>query len=90
MWPSKQTLIQSRKAEKKKRRDGKMCGGCGPVRDFWARFTKQQKLLIKIAFALFMIGVVVAIAVGITVAVNGTVYVSDGHTESIPEPGDGN
>lgn len=90
MWPSKQTLIQSRKAEKKKRRDGKLCGGCGPVRDFWARFTSRQKLFIKIALALFMLGVVVAIAVGITLAVNGTVYVSDGHNESIPDPGDGN
>jgi hypothetical protein len=90
MWPSKQTLIQSRKAEKKKRRDGKFCGGCGPVRDFWGRFTARQRLYIKIALALFLLGVVVAIAVGITVAVNGTVYVGDGNSASIPEPGDAN
>ena len=89
MWPSKQTLIQSRKEGKKKRMNGKFCGGCAPVRDFWARFTARQRLYIKIALALFFVGVVVAIAVGITVAVNGTVYVSDGHTEAIPEPGDG-
>jgi hypothetical protein len=90
MWPSKQTLVQTRQAEKKKRRDQQCCGGCGPVRDFWARFTKRQKLFLKIALALFLLGVVVAIAVGITVAVNGTVYVSQGHQEQIPEPGDGN
>lgn len=89
MWPSKQTLMQSRKSEKKKRRDQRMLG-CGPVRDFWAKFTKRQRLYIKIAMALFFIAVIVAIAVGITVAVNGTVYVSDGHQEQIPEPGDGN
>ena len=88
MWPSKQTLMQTRKAEKKKRRDQQWCGGCGPLHDFWARFTKRQKLFLKIALALFLLGVVVAIAVGITVAVNGTVYVSQGHQEQIPQPGD--
>ena len=90
MWPSKQTLIQEKQAEKKKRRNEQCCGGCAPVRDRWAGLTKKQKLLIKIGIALFVVGVAVAIAVGISVAVNGTVYVSDGHTENIPEPGDGN
>jgi hypothetical protein len=90
MWPSKQTLIQSRKAEKRRKRDQKCCGGCGPVVDFWARFTKRQKLFIKIALVVFVLGVIAAIAVGISIAVNGTVYVSNGQTESIPNPGDGN
>ena len=90
MWPSKQTLVQTRQAEKKKKREQQCCGGCGPVRDFWARFTKRQKLFLKIALTLFLLGVVVAIAVGITIAVNGSVYVSQGQQAKIPEPGDGN
>ena len=90
MWPSKQTLIQSRKEEKKRKRDQKMCGGCGPVLDFWARFNKRQKLFMKIALVVFLLGIIAAIAVGITIAVNGTVYVSQGQTESIPNPSDPN
>lgn len=86
MWPSKQTLMQSKMAEKKQKRDTKWCGGCGPVVDFWARFTKRQKLFIKIALALFLIGVVVAIAVGISIAVHGTVYAGAGQTHKIPNP----
>ena len=90
MWPSKQTLIQSREAEKKRKRDQKLCGGCGPVVDFWGRFTKRQKLFIKIGLVVFVLGVIAAIAVGISIAVNGTVYAGNGQTESIPDPGDNN
>ena len=87
MWPSKQTLMQSKMAEKKRKRNDKICGGCtGPVMEFWGRFTKRQKLSIKIAFGLFLVGVIVAIAVGITVVVNGTVYSSEGQTHKIPDP----
>ncbi len=87
MWPSKQTLVESRKAEKKKRRQNQTCGNLvGPVVDRWGRLTKKQRLWVKIALALFVLGVVVAIAVGITVAVNGTVYVNDNRSETIPEP----
>lgn len=85
MWPSRQTLIQERKAERKRKRDQKFCGGCGPVRDFWGRFTKRQKLIFKIVLALIIIGLAVAIAVSITVAVNGTVYVSEDKSQQIPE-----
>ena len=88
MWPSKQTLIQEKLAEKKKKRDRELCGGCGPVRDFWGRLSKRQKLTTKIVLALFLVGVVVAIAVGISVAVNGTVYSGEGHNAQIPDPGD--
>ena len=86
MWPSKQTLMQSKKEEKKKKRDTKLCGGCGPVVEFWDRFSKKQKLLLKILLALLVVGCAVAIAVGISAAVNGTVYVSEGHTKQIPDP----
>lgn len=85
MWPSKQTLIDNRKAEKKRRRDGKLCGGCGPVRDFWATFTKRQKLISKIVVAILLVAAMVGIAVGVTVAVNGTVYASEDSTQRIPE-----
>ena len=83
MWPSKQTLMQSKQEEKKRKREGKFYR---PVVEFWERFSKRQKLLIKIAIALFVVGCAVAIAVGITVAVNGTVYVSEGHNKQIPPP----
>ena len=86
MWPSKQTLIENRKAEKKRRRDGKRCGGCGPVVDFWGSFNARQKLTIKIVLALLLIGIAVAIGVGISIAVNGTVYVSDDRSQQIPDP----
>ena len=82
MWPSKNTLAQSRKAEQKKKRDEKFCG---PVTDYCSRFTKRQKLIMQIILAFLIIGVVVAIAVGITVAVNGTVYVSDDQSKQISE-----
>lgn len=88
MWPSKQTLIQSRKAEKKKRRNGKLCS-CGPARDLWSKFTKRQKLYIKIGLILLVLGIVAAIAVGVSIAVNGTVYVSNGQNANIPNPGNG-
>ena len=86
MWPSKQELIQDQKSEKRKQRNQKLCGGCGPVVEFWERKTKKQKLCMKIAFALFVVGVIIAIALGISVAVNGTVYVSDGHMKQLPDP----
>ena len=82
MWPSKQTLMQSREAEKKRKRENKLCG---PVLEFWARFSKRQKLSIKIAFAFLLVGLVVVIGVCISIAVNGTVYVSDAHSKEIPE-----
>lgn len=90
MWPSKQTLVQTRQAEKKKKRQQQCCGGCGPVRDVWERFTKRQKLFLKIALVLFVLGAIAAIAVGITVAVNGTVYTGSGQQATIPDPGDSN
>lgn len=86
MWPSKQTLMERRKAERKKKRDTKFCGGCAPVVDYWETKTKRQRLIVKIVLALLCIGVVVGIAVGITIAVHGTVYVTDNRTAKIPNP----
>ena len=86
MWPSKETLLQSKIAEKKQKRDQQCCGGCAPVRDSWERLTRRQKLLFKIGIALFIVGIIVAIAVGITIAVHGTVYAGSGHQDTIPNP----
>lgn len=86
MWPSKQTLMEKQKAEKKRRRDMKHCGGCGPVVEFWARFNKKQKLIIKIVMALLLLGAMIGIGVGISIAVNGTVYAGDDRSAQIPDP----
>lgn len=83
MWPSKQTLMEKKKAEKKKQRDGKVCA---PVVEFWESKTARQRLIIKVVSTLLVLGVVVAIAVGITIAVKGTVYVTDNRTAKIPNP----
>lgn len=89
MWPSKQTLMQESQARRKRKRDQKTLGNVtGPVVEFWNRFDKRQKLWIKIALALVLVGVAVAIAVGITVAVNGTVYVGENRSQTIPDPND--
>lgn len=83
MWPSRQTIIQSKMAEKRRRRDRKCCAGCGPVRDFWAQFDKRQKLLIKLAIGLFLVGIIVAIGVGISKAVHGTYYSQNGSQQEV-------
>lgn len=86
MWPSKQTLMQKQKAEKKRKRDMKHCGGCGPVVEFWSRFTARQKLIIKIVMALLIVGGMIGIGVGISIAVNGTVYAGGDRSTKIPDP----
>lgn len=82
MWPSRQTLVDKHKAEKRQRRGRKRCG-CGPVVDFWARFNARQKLIIKIVIALLVVGAMIGIGVGISIAVNGTVYVSDDKSSQV-------
>lgn len=81
MWPSKQTLVQQKKADKKRRWERQGCAGCAPLRSRWAKLNKRQRLLIKIAIALFVVGVLVAIGVGISVAVNGTYWSSNDGTQ---------
>jgi len=78
MWPSKQTLMQQKTAEKRKRRDTRGFLACGPVRDWCSRFDKRQRLMMKIALALFLVGVAVALGIGISKAVHGTYYSAHG------------
>lgn len=77
MWPSKQTLMEQKQAEKKRRRELRGCAGCGPLKNWWSRFDKRQRLFIKIAIAFFVVGVLVAIGVGISKAVNGTYWANN-------------
>lgn len=83
MWPSKQTLKQKRKEERKLKRSQKGFTAFAPVRDRWSKLSKKQRLLVKIAVAVFLVGVAVAIGVGISVAVKGTYYVADGSSKHI-------
>ena len=78
MWPSKQTLMQERAAEKEKKRRLKGFTPLAPLRSRWARLDKKQKLVAKILIALIIVGAIVGIAVGISVAVHGTYYSNDG------------
>lgn len=77
MWPTHQTLKQTRMADKKQRRQGRTCG-CGVVRDHWAECTKKQRLAIRIFIALLVCGAIVGVAVGITRSVNGGVWSGKG------------
>ena len=87
MWPSKQTLLQRRQADQKRKRAKKTCGGCtGPVVERWQALSKRQRLAIQLIMAVLLLGAVVGIAVGITVSVNGTVYVGSDESRRIPEP----
>ena len=80
MWPSKQTLIQNHRAEKRKKRDTQCCGS---IKEVWSRLSKNQKLACKIAVAVFLAGVAIAIGVGISKAVHGGYYTSQGSSSQI-------
>lgn len=84
MWPSRQTLMQTHLAEKQRRRDGRCCGGFGQVQDYFhSRFDKRQRLWIKILIAVFIVGVAIALGVGISKAVGSGVWSSNGGTQPI-------
>lgn len=84
IWPSRQTLADRRLEEKQRRRKEKFGGACfGPVSAYWQRSSRRRKLWIKILVGLIIVGVVIAIGLGISIAVNGTVYVSEGSSSTI-------
>lgn len=80
MWPSKQTLKQQKQATKLGKRNQRMFA---PVLNAWGDCTKRQRLIIKIAIALFVIGAAVGLGVGISVAVKGAYYTSDGQSQQV-------
>lgn len=83
MWPSKQTLKEKYQAEKQKRRQNKGIKALNPVRERWTALSSRNKLISKIVFALFIIGVAVALGVGISTAVKGTYYAGSGSNKGI-------
>lgn len=78
MWPSRQTLLQQRKAEKRSRR---RC-------DLFGSLTKRQKLLVQILIALVVVGAAVGVGVGISRAVGGGVWSGNGQTKQLPQDHD--
>lgn len=88
MWPTHQTLRQTRLADKKQRRQGRTCG-CGTVKHHWAGYSKNQRLAIRILIALVVIGAIVGVAVGITRSVNGGVWSDKGTHDFNRGKGDG-
>jgi hypothetical protein len=88
MWPTHQTLRQTRLEDKKQRRAARTCG-CGTLKHHWAGYSKNQRLAIRILIALVTIGAIVGVAVGITRSVNGGVW-SDKGTHDFNRGGNGN
>jgi hypothetical protein len=80
MWPSKQTLHKQKQAQKSRKREK---SACAPVAVRWSRLSKKEKMISKIALAVFLIGVAVALGVGISVAVKGAYYVSNGASKTV-------
>lgn len=83
MWPSKQTLKQKYQAEKQQRQQKRGIKALNPVRAKWTAMSKRNKLIAKILLAVFVVGVAVALGVGISKAVKGTYYVKDGASKGI-------
>lgn len=81
MWPSRQTLMEQKTAEKRKQRAREGITGCVPMREWWAKQSKRQRLIIKIILAFFVVGAIVAIGVGISAAVHGTYYSNHGQQQ---------
>ena len=77
MWPTRQTLRQTRLEDKKQRRAARTCG-CGTIKHHWAGYTKNQRWALRILIALVVIGAIVGVAVGITHSVNGGVWSDKG------------
>ncbi|KAF2725661.1 hypothetical protein K431DRAFT_290760 [Polychaeton citri CBS 116435] len=90
MWPSKATLKQNRRDRQNLKRANGCCGGwLVPLRRKWSSYSKRQRLIIQICLAILVAGIMVAIAVGITKAVNGSAYTSHG-SHPIDQDGNGN
>ena len=75
VWPSKTTLREKALLAKKH----------GPIKTRWNRLSKKQRLWIKILIAMLIIGAAVGIGVGITKAVGGGVFASQGNSKQIPD-----
>ena len=83
MWPSKQTLMRQKTQEKTKQRQLKGFAALAPLRERWSSLERKQKLYIKIAIAFLLVGIAVALGVGISKAVHGTYYGGHGEQENV-------
>jgi hypothetical protein len=86
MWPSRKTLEQNRLAERKQKH-GRRALGFANLRHWWATASPKQKWLLRGLLAFFVIGAIVAIAVGVTNAVHGGVYSGNGQSRQIGDEG---
>ncbi|MCJ1400596.1 hypothetical protein MMC11_003802 [Xylographa trunciseda] len=75
MWPGHRQHMQKCNALKQSR-------SCSPMR----KLSKKQKLLVKILIALFVVGAVTAIGVGVSKAVNAGVYKNSNQQTQIGSP----
>ncbi|KAI9683342.1 MAG: hypothetical protein M1829_005412 [Trizodia sp. TS-e1964] len=72
MWPGKQAIVAKQKSALRR-------GGCHPL----ARLGRRTKLGVKILIALLIVSAAVGIGVGVTKAVGGGVWRSEGSTTTI-------
>lgn len=78
MWPSKATLTEKARADKARRCSAKAVRGCGPVYRAWVGLSWTQRTWCKVLFALAVVALAVGLGVGITRAVDGGFWFSDG------------
>lgn len=88
MWPTHQTLKQTRLQDKRTRRQGRALG-FSSIRHRWAACTKTQRMIIRIFVALLVCGAIVGVAVGITRSVNGGVWSGKGSSHDFDRGGNG-
>ena len=74
MWPTRQTVMNNRKMDKRTR-------GCA----FFHNMNRKQRLWAKIAIALVIIAAAVGLGVGISRAVGGGVWAGQGKNKEIPQ-----
>jgi hypothetical protein len=79
MWPSRATLQQRAKEEKKAKSWNPLC-----------RLGKKQRLTAHIIIALVIVGAAVGIGVGVSRAVGGGVWSGQGQSKPIPTVSNGN
>lgn len=74
MWPSRQAMMDKKKAHKRAR---------GP--QVFRNLTSKQRLWVKIVIGLILIAAATGLGVGISRAVGGGVWAGDGKSKEIPQ-----
>jgi len=81
VWPSKTTLKAKAHNEKCHRR----AANCYGLTAVWGNMSKKQRLYAKILLALCLLALVAGLGVGVTRAVGGGVWSSQGSAKTIPK-----